>query len=95
MEQRRDSGDLKDLVLYRTESTKEDLKSNEILHMQVRLFRLACKTWGITRLECAKIFDDYDIDNYINEAYEFFHVQGDEVNLEDIKNYLVRKGASL
>ena len=71
------------------------MKQNEILHMQVRLFRLACKTWNKSRLECAKIFDDYDVDDYIGEAYEFFHVQGDETNLEEIENYLRKKGASL
>ena len=31
MEQRRDSGDLKDLVLYRIESAKEDLRAAVIL----------------------------------------------------------------
>lgn len=71
------------------------MKQNEILHMQVRLFRLACKNWSKTRQECAKIFDDYDVDEYISEAYELFHVQGDEVNLEEIENYLRKKGASL
>ena len=68
---------------------------NEILHMQVRIFRLACKKWKKTEKECAEIFDSNMVDDYISEAYEFFHVQGDEANLDDIEHYLRERGVSV
>ena len=71
------------------------MERNEVLHMQVRLFRLACKKWNIGRIRCAELFDEYKISNYIKEAYEFFQVQGDEANLEEIEEYLRRKGVVL
>ncbi len=63
-------------------------KEEEILHMQLRLFRLACKKWGRDTDECADIFEDNDVDRYIKDSYEIFHVQGDDANLEEIKDYL-------
>ncbi len=60
--------------------------------MQIRLFRYACKRWNRTNTECADIFDQNGVDEYITESYEIFHVQGDEANIEDIENYLTAKG---
>ena len=73
----------------------DDMKQDEILHMQVRLFRMACRVWKKTEIECAELFDRYKIDAYIREAYEFFHIQGDEANLEEIETYLGKRGVSL
>ena len=70
-------------------------KEKEILRMQIRLFRLACRKWKKTNLECAEIFDAYRIDQYIEDAYEIFHVQGDEANLSEITDHLRRRGISL
>ena len=72
-----------------------DTMDNEIKHMQVRLFRKAWKQWGITLDGCADLFDEYAIDKYISDCYEFFHVQGDESNLEEIERYIARRGAAL
>ena len=72
-----------------------DRVRNEILHMQVRLFRLACKMWNKNEKECSDLFDTYEIDKYIRESYEIFHVQGDEANLEEIELYLQRKGVQI
>ena len=71
------------------------MQRNEILHMQVRLFRLACKEWNININRCADLFENFKINEYIKTAYEFFRVQGDEANLEKIEEYLRRKGVVL
>ncbi len=65
---------------------------NEIEHMQVRLFRYAWKRWGVGLHRCAEIFDRFDVDKYIEDNYEFFHVQGDKANIAEIEQYLRRKG---
>lgn len=68
---------------------------NEINHMQVRLFRQAWKEWGLTMEECAALFDRNDVDRYIADSYEIFHVQGDGANLDDIKGYIINRGDSI
>ena len=68
---------------------------NEINHMQVRLFRLAWEKWKISRDRCADLFEQYNVDDYINASYEFFHIQGDNANLEELKEYLCSKGAKI
>ncbi len=61
----------------------------------VRLFHKAAVQWKLSVNECADLFDKYDVDNYISEAYDFFHVQGDDASIEDIAEYLKNKGAVL
>lgn len=73
----------------------EILQEDEKLFLQIRLFRKACNDWGIGPSECADIFDQYNVDEFILDCYEFFHVQGDEANLSDIRDYVTKKGASL
>lgn len=68
--------------------------NEEILRMQIRLFRLACRRWNKSNIECAEIFDRYGIDEYIAEFYDLFHIQGDEADIQDIESYLVNRGAS-
>ena len=65
----------------------------ERLFMSVRLFRLAIERWNLSRQECAFLFRKYDIFGYIADAYEEFHEQGDEANIDDIEAYLTAKGA--
>lgn len=71
------------------------VRENEMIHIQVRLFRMACKRWNMDYMACADIFEKYDVDRYILDAYEFFHVQGDEANIEEIEMYLKKQGAAI
>ena len=68
---------------------------NEIQHMQVRLFEKAWKKWKISLEKCADIFDRYDLDGYISDMYEFFHVQGDDANIEELEEHLAQLGVSI
>ena len=67
----------------------------ELTFMEVRLFRLAQMRWKMDRTECADIFREHDLLGYIQDAYEEFHEQGDEANMEDIEAFLSAKGVSL
>jgi len=46
--------------------------SKDLLMMQIRLFRGACKKWGISTMECEEVFTQYDVDGYITDLYEEF-----------------------
>lgn len=69
--------------------------SKDLLRMQIRLFRRACKKWGISTKECEEIFTQYDVDDYITDLYEVFRVQGDDPKLADIEEYINNKKASV
>lgn len=71
------------------------MKNKDLEHMQVRLFRRCMQRWNLKIRECADIFDRFRIDQYIADAYEFFHVQGDEANIEEIEQFLHGKGMKL
>ena len=64
----------------------------DVQQLTIRLFVEAAKRWDLPFDQCAKVFDDYKIDEYIEDCYEFFHVQGDAANLCDIEDYLASKG---
>ena len=68
---------------------------NEIEHMQIRLFQKAKERWRKRWEECADIFDSCQVDEYIEEVYELFHVQGDEANLDEIEMYLADRGVTV
>ena len=69
--------------------------SQDLFLLQVRLFRLAQIKWNLTAKECSNLFNKYDINEYIKTCYDFFHIQGDDANLEDIRKYLNNKGVTV
>lgn len=70
-------------------------EKKELYMLQVRLFRLAQFRWNLSSVACSMLFNQYNIYKYIETCYEFFHVQGDETDLEDIRLYLLNKGVSI
>ena len=70
-------------------------EKEQILYMQTRLLRTASEKWGKSMADVINIYSQYNVLEYIESCYEIFHVQGDEVNLEDIENYLRTRGAVL
>ena len=70
-------------------------KSDDLFLIQIRLFRLSQQKWNLSEQECSELFKKYKIYDYIQTCYEFFHVQGDEANIQDIQKYLLNNGAKL
>jgi len=70
-------------------------KSDDLFLIQIRLFRLAQQKWNFDEEECLEIFNKYNIFDYIETCYDFFHIQGDDANLSDIESYLKNNGAEL
>ena len=71
---------------------RRELEKSDILHMQVRLFRLACKRWRMDTVTCAELFDLFRVDELIKDLYGLFHVQGDDANMDEIEAYLKARG---
>lgn len=67
-------------------------EKTEIIFMQTRLIRLAAQMWKIPIERIIKLFKKADVLDYIESGYGIFHCEGDEAVLEDVSEYLKRKG---
>ena len=71
-----------------------DLKDEMIL-IQVRLLRLAAKTWHKEMPEVARLFRQYKVYDFMQDMYEEFHVQGDQTSLQEVETYLKSQGVQI
>lgn len=67
----------------------------EITFMQTRLIRLASEEWHLSIEQIIDLFKKADVLEYIEKGYGIFHCEGDEAVLEDIVEFLVRKGIKI
>ena len=67
----------------------------EITFMQVRLIRLASESLKLPIDKIVEIFKKMNVFTYIEKGYGIFHCEGDEAVLEDIGDFLERKGIDL
>lgn len=64
----------------------------QIIYMQARLMRRVSEEWNQSIEKVAELFARYGVLQYIEECFGIFHVEGDEVILDDIMTYLENKG---
>ena len=67
-------------------------EKTEITFMQTRLIRLASEEWHLPVEQIIHLFKEADVLGYIEKCYGIFHCEGDEAVLEDITEFLQRKG---
>ena len=67
----------------------------EILFMQTRLIRLAAEEWKMPIGKVAALFRDMDVFGYIEAGDGIFHCEGDYAVLDDVSDFLSRKGISV
>lgn len=70
-------------------------EKTEITFMQTRLIRLASEEWNLPIEKIIELFKKVDIFGYIEKGYGIFHCEGDEAVLEDITEFLQRKGIKI
>ena len=70
-------------------------EKSQILFMQIRILRIASTRLRRSFKETAMLFREYDVLPYIREGYGIFHVEGDDAVYEDVKKYLLSKGAAI
>ena len=70
-------------------------ENSQILFMQIRILRIASTRLKRSLKDTAMLFRQYDVLPYIREGYGLFHVEGDDAVYEEVKNYLLSKGAEI
>lgn len=66
----------------------------QITHMQVRMVRMAMERWHLSVGEVARLFQQYQVFEYIRDCFGIFHMEGDEAVWEEIVPYLKVRGCS-
>lgn len=67
----------------------------EITFMQTRMIRLASEEWQLPIGRIVEIFRKMNVFSYIEKGYGIFHCEGDEAVLDDIGEFLARKGINV
>ena len=70
-------------------------EKSEITFMQIRLIRLASEEWQLPIDRIVEIFKRMNVLGYIETGYGIFHCEGDDAVLEDIQEFLQRKGINI
>ena len=70
-------------------------EKSEITFMQTRMIRLAAEEWHLPIDRIVEILKKMDVFSYIEKGYGIFKCEGDEAVLEDIGEFLARKGLNV
>ena len=68
---------------------------NEVLYMEIRLFREFCRKYHISNKQANSIFKDNKIWEYLESCYDTLHMNGDDYILADVTNILEKKGVAI
>ena len=71
----------------------EHMAINEVLFMQIRLFRQFRERYAKSPKTANDLWDRFGIWSYIEDCYDIFHLMGDESILDDIADLMKLKGA--
>lgn len=67
-------------------------EKEEITFMQTRIIRLASEEWKLPVEKIVDIFSKAAVLEYIEKCYGIFHCEGDDVVLEEVAEYLKKRG---
>ena len=67
---------------------------DEVLYMQVRIFRMFCERTSIDPQVANRLFLQAGVWRYIAECFDILHLGGDELVYEDVLRMLRRQGAA-
>ena len=71
------------------------MRKQRLLSCKTRLIRLASEEWHLPVEQIIHLFKEADVLGYIEKCYGIFHCEGDEAVLEDITEFLQRKGIEI
>lgn len=70
-------------------------EEKQITYMQIRLMRMTAEKMNISLRDVAVLFQKYNVLSFIRNGFGIFHVEGDNAVYEEVREYLLKKGASL
>jgi predicted glycosyltransferase len=68
---------------------------DEVLFMQLRLFRMFIQRTGMTSSDANALWKAHDVWSFISEFYDMFHTEGDEAVYDNVLEYLHAREVSV
>ncbi len=68
-------------------------EEQQITYMQARIIRLATEEWNASLAEIVALFAEFHVLAVIRDCFDVFHAEGDFAVLEEIRKYLIHRGA--
>jgi hypothetical protein len=69
----------------------ENIRLDEVLFMQLRLFRMFIQKTGMTSSDANALWKTHGVWSFISEFYDMFHTEGDEAVYDNVLEYLHAK----
>lgn len=67
----------------------------DIADMQCWVFRMAQSKWNMPSSDCAKLFREYDVLEFISDCYDILHLNGHSCVLHDVETLLKNRGVTI
>ena len=67
-------------------------EERQMIHMLVRVSRLAARRWGMSLSQAMQVLGPADALGYVCRNWGLLHLEGDEVLLDDVEEYLQSRG---
>ena len=65
---------------------------SQITYMQVRIVRMATEKLNLSVAEVARLFDQYQVFEFIRDCFDIFRCEGDAAIWEDVVPFLKTRG---
>lgn len=70
-------------------------KQIDIADMQCWIFRMAQTKWNLSPCECARIFKQHGVFDFIAKCYDILHLSSYQCALSDVEEMLRNRGVSI
>ena len=67
---------------------------DEVIYMQVRIFRMFCERSGLDPQSANRLFTRAGAWKFIADCFDSLHMSGDELAYEDVTQLLRRRGVT-
>ena len=70
-------------------------EARQITFMQARITQMASRRWGVSLRQVVDIFREHGVLEYMEDCFDYFHLEGDEAVYDDIASYLKQRGVNV
>lgn len=70
-------------------------EQRQITFMQARISRMASQRWRVPLRQVMAIYCAHSVLEYIEECFDYLHLEGDEAVFDDVMGYLRTRGVNV
>jgi len=70
-------------------------EERQITFIQARISQMATRRWGVSLRQVMNLFCAQGVLEYIEDCFDYFHLEGDDAVFHDVTEYLRKRGVDL